>query len=135
MEFARAFTHVAGISGTTRLVSPDTLPQRITDAMQALQATQMTHRRTDSPSWAATVGRRLQETAIPVFNRQEQLTSADATSIRLAALCLAVEAEDLDQSELGEDFRKIAAGVTLIERRANGDDPVTDKIILASECE
>ncbi len=136
--FAKAFTHVAGIhvagiSGMTRLVSPDTLTQRITDAMQALRATQMPYRHTGSPSWAATVGRHLQETAIPVFNRQEQLTSAHATSIRLEALCLAVEADDLDQSELGEHFRRIAAGVTLIERRANGDDPATETIILASE--
>jgi hypothetical protein len=124
---------VAGISGKTRLVSPDTLTQRITDAMQELRATQMPDHQTDSPSWAATVGRHLQETAIPIFNRQEQLTCADATCIRLAALCLAVEADALDQSELGEDFRKIAAGVTLIERRANGDDPATETIILASE--
>ena len=133
VEFAKAFTHVAGISAMTRLVSPDTLTQRITDATRALQATQMPYPRTGSPSWAATVGRHLQGTAIPVFNRQEQLTSAGATSIRLAALCLAVEADDLDQSKLGEDFRKIAAGVTLIERRANGDDPATETIILASE--
>ena len=135
VEFAKAFTHVAGISGMTRPVSPDKLPQRITDATQALQAAQMPYRRrrTGSSSWAATVGRHLKKIAIPAFNHQKQLTSADATSIRLAALCLAVEADDLDQSELGEDFRKIAAGVTLIERRANGDDPAAETIILASE--
>ena len=86
-----------------------------------------------SSSWAATVAHRLQETASPVFNRQEQLTRDATTSIRLAALCLAAEADGLDQRELGEGFREIALGVTLLERRANGDDPAAETIILASE--
>jgi hypothetical protein len=88
---------------------------------------------TISEDVAATIGSHIQETATPVFNRQEHLTPVLATSIRLAALCLAVEADDRDQRELGEDFRKIAAGVTLIERRANGDDPATEMIILVTE--
>jgi hypothetical protein len=84
-------------------------------------------------SWIVAVGHQLQESAIPIFNRQKQLTCVGATSIRLAALCLAVEADALDQSELGENFRKLAAGITLLERRANGDDPATETIMLVSE--
>ncbi len=133
VEFAKAFTHVAGISGIARRVSPDTLTQRITYAVEELTATEVRDGLRVGTSWAAIVARHLQETAIPVINRQEQLTSARATRIRLAALCLAVVADDLDKSELGEDFRKIAAGVTLIEQRANGHDPATETIILASE--
>ena len=101
--------------------------------MQTLQATQTPHGKTSESSWVATVSRRLQETAIPVFDRQQQPTPGTATSIRLAALCLAAEADALEERQLGEAFRKIAAGVTLLERRANGADPATETIILASE--
>lgn len=86
----------------------------------------------DKPPWAVTVGRHLQENAIPVFNREKQLTPVDATSIRFATLSLAVEADATDQSELGETSRKLSAGITLVERRANGDEPATKTIMLAS---
>jgi len=56
-----------------------------------------------------------------------------ATSIRIAALCLATEADERKQRELGEVFRDIAVGITLLERRANRDAPATEMIILASE--
>jgi NACHT domain len=133
IEFSKVFAHVVGLSGNNYLVSPDTLAQRLTHATQTLAATQSSQGSTSESSWAAIVSRRLQQAAFPVFNRQEQLTRDAATSIRLAALCLAVEADALHHSGLGEDFRKIAAGITLLERRANGDDLATETIILASE--
>lgn len=132
-QFSKAFTHVTGISGVSRLVSPGTLAQRLTNAVQELQATQTPERSTGEPTWAVTVSRRLQETASAIFNRQKQPTPSDVTSIRLAALCLAAEADALNQSQLGEGFREIAAGITLLERWAGGDDPATGTIVLASE--
>ena len=132
-EFSEAFTRATGIAEIRYLASPDTLTQRLTDAVQALQATQKPYSRTGEPSWAATVAHRLQEIAGPVFNRQKKLTRDATTSIRLAALCLAAEADGLDQRELGKGFREIAAVVTLLERRAYGDDPAAETIILASE--
>ena len=74
---------------------------------------------------------RLQHNAVPVFERQQPLTSEVVTSIRLAALSLAAEADSLGPHELGGTFREIAAGVTLLERRASGDDPATEIILLA----
>ena len=47
------------------------------------------------------------------------------------ALCLATEADVRDANQLGDTFREIAAGVTLLERRANGQTPPTETIILA----
>jgi hypothetical protein len=35
-------------------------------------------------------------------------------------------------SALGEIFREIAAGITLLERRASGSVPVTETILLAT---
>lgn len=49
------------------------------------------------------------------------------------ALCLAVEADIRDAKSLGDTFREIAAGVTLLERRSTGDAPVTESIVLAVE--
>ena len=132
-KFSRAFTDAVGISGNSYVVSPDTLSERLINAVQALQATQAPHGKTSESSWVTTVSRRLQETATPVFDRQQKPTPDIATPIRLAALCLAAEADVLDERQLGEEFRNIAVGVTLLERRTNGDNPVTEMILLASE--
>jgi hypothetical protein len=132
-KFSNAFTDVAGISGSSYVVSPDALSQGLADAVQALQATQTANGKTSESSWVATVGPRLQQAAIPVFDRREQLTPGAATCIRLVALCLAAEADTLHGRQLGDAFREIAAGVTLLEHRANGDDPATETIMLASE--
>lgn len=51
-----------------------------------------------------------------------------ATAIRLAALCLA---DVRKANQLGETFREIAAGVTLLERRATGQAIPTETIMLA----
>jgi hypothetical protein len=50
--------------------------------------------------------------------------------VRLPALALAGEAEGSQQAEAAEKFRAIAAGVTLLERRAAGQAPL-ETLILA----
>jgi hypothetical protein len=83
--------------------------------------------------WAAVVARRLEEVATPVFTRRQPLTSADTSTIRLAALALAGEesGSQLPQlAEAREKFRAIAAAVTLLERRAAGQAPL-ETLILA----
>jgi hypothetical protein len=64
--------------------------------------------------------------------RQEPLTADTATAIRLAALCLAAEADAISGDTAGNTYREIAAGITLLERRATGQAPVTETIILAT---
>ena len=129
-EFSREFTRVAGIAGSGYLVPLDTLAIRLTDAVQAVTA-QDGQPETRTPSWAATVATRLQHSAAPVFERQQPLTPDVVTSIRLAALSLAAEADSLGLYEHDGTFREIAAGVTLLERRASGDNPATEMILLA----
>ena len=121
---------MASIAESGYLVPLDTLAIRLDDAVQAVTA-QDGHPATRTPSWAATVATCLQHTAAPVFERQQPLTPNAVTSIRLAALSLAAEADSLNQHELGDKFREIAAGVTLLERRASGDNPATEMILLA----
>jgi hypothetical protein len=49
----------------------------------------------------------------------------------LSALCLA-DAVSLRAVDLAEIFQKIAAGITLLERRASGQAPMTETIVLAA---
>jgi triphosphoribosyl-dephospho-CoA synthetase len=83
------------------------------------------------PLWAYQVASNLEKTALPIFTRQQPLTSDTATALRFAALCLAAEADVRDANQLGDTFREIAAGVTLLERRANGQTLPTETIVLA----
>jgi hypothetical protein len=64
--------------------------------------------------------------------RQQPLTTDTATAIRLAALCLAAEADAREANQLGDTFREIAAGVTLLERRVTGQAVPTETIMLAA---
>jgi hypothetical protein len=81
--------------------------------------------------WAHQVAINLQETALPVFTRQQPLTKDTATTVRLAALCLTAEADARKANQLGDTFREIAAGVTFLERRATGKAVPTETIMLA----
>jgi hypothetical protein len=85
------------------------------------------------PPWAAATATRLEQMAAPILSRKQPLTASHATTIRLTALCLATEADILDQHDASHAFREIAAGITLLERRITGTDPAPDIIILATE--
>jgi hypothetical protein len=59
------------------------------------------------------------------------LTEVTATAIRLAALCLAVDADAREANQLGDIFRVLTTGVTLLERRGTGQAVLTKTIMLA----
>jgi hypothetical protein len=82
--------------------------------------------------WASDIARMLEKIALPIVEKREAVTSDIATAIRIAALCLSAEADDIDLHDVGDAYRHIAAGITLMERRANGDAPVTETIMLAT---
>jgi hypothetical protein len=69
--------------------------------------------------------------AAAVLGGPDPVGADDATRLRLAALCLAYEADQLGHS-CAESFRRIAVGVTLLERRADGRAAPTETIILAT---
>jgi NACHT domain len=144
-RFTAAFARVAGIEEGSWLVPPDVLPSKLNSAVQAVAAMAPQVREAPgkvmaSHAWMTEVTRRLSETAEPVFTGNQRITSATATSVRLAALCLAVEAESITRvieargprdGGLGATFREIAAGTTVIERRAHDRRWITETIMLA----
>ena len=80
--------------------------------------------------WALEVANRLERTAVPIFTRQQRLDPATAAAIRLPALCLAAEAHELcgSKADPTDTFHDIARGITLLERRHNGQLPPTETI-------
>lgn len=119
-EFCHAFVAVARGTEAGHVVSPSSLAARLSRVSAALDER--------ASRWAGKVTARLERLAAPILARQQPLTPAAAAAIRVAALCLAVETEDV---ELGERFREIAAGITLLQRRASGDTLATEAIVLA----
>jgi hypothetical protein len=86
-------------------------------------------------SWPQEVATRLQRTATEVGQRERPVTHQVASEIRMAALCLAVEADlqaDPGNKELAALFRHIAVTITLLEGRVHGWVPAPETIILAT---
>jgi hypothetical protein len=133
--FAKALGEAGGIAENSYIVAIERLSSQLPTALQTVAADRGYSRRPTSlfSPWAAQVAHRLQRIVVPVLDRQEQLNPRVATHIRLSALCLAAEADALNQRHLGDTFRETAAGITLLERRASGDAPATETIILAIE--
>jgi hypothetical protein len=129
--FTRALAAQVGIGDGSYLPAPHTLADKLTRAMKALGQVLAPQDAEAMPSWAITVAVYLAETAGPVFDRRECPAPTVATGIRLAALCLAGEADGLDRSEVGDMFREIAAGITLLELRYTDQRPATEVILLA----
>jgi hypothetical protein len=126
--FIGAFVAQTRISGTTLAVQLDALANALRVGQESLLALP----EATCGDWARAVVIRLEEIALPVLTRRKPVTTETATAIRIAALCLAVEADDDGQSLAGDAYRHIAAGITLMERRANGDVSATETIMLAT---
>jgi hypothetical protein len=131
LEFAQEFIAETGIAKTRYVVSPDTLADKVQSGQQDLVNLLGSTDGAASLPWAHQVAINLQEIALPIFTRQQPLTKDTATTVRLAALCLAAEADARKANHLGNTFREIAAGVTLLERRATGKAVPTETIMLA----
>ncbi|WP_328609331.1 NACHT domain-containing protein [Amycolatopsis sp. NBC_00345] len=125
--FARAFVAAADIGTTGYVVPPGSLAAEIQRACEAVRA--------GAGPAAGRLGEvtvRLEELAVPVFGRERELTVGTAKAIRIAALCLAAEAETLADSGSAAAFRRVAAGVSLLELRRSSQSPATETIVLAS---
>ena len=123
-----------GFPETKYLISFDRLAQQLVTAIRELNVA-ITQRgdNSGSSSWVTTVSGRLEPAVVPIFRGRAQITPSTATSIRLPVLLLAAEADAIDRHDIGEKFRHIAAGITLLERRTKGDDPITETIFLSTE--
>ena len=133
--FTRTFTSaVRGIAGHL-VTDPATLEATLDKSVESLTSAlnEYPPGACVAPSWCAIVAARLRQNAGPIFTRAEGPTSDKATAVRLAALCLAGEADGMERNDIGDMFRQLAAGITLLEYRATGKQPPCEVIMLAEE--
>jgi NACHT domain len=113
-RFARALLNHAGITATSTLHPlPDSL------AGMAQQACTTVIQSPHSNSWDRAAAQRLAENATAAFERRDPLAPGTVSAIRLTALALAHSAGETGDQQLADDFRMIAAGVTLPQHRAS----------------
>jgi NACHT domain len=126
-EFARSFLDVTRTAGRSWMVQMDGLPHALHAARRDLsQLLAPEH-------WAAATAGRLERLAAPIVARKAPITPGAATAARVGALCLAAETDERGLDQAGDLYRAVAAGVTLLERRASGQAPVLETIILATD--
>jgi hypothetical protein len=114
--------------------NPDLLPETLRRSLQMLKdALGVNPGVPGSASWASAVAEPLERNAESVLSRAERPSPETSTAIRLAALCLAAEADDLGHKEIGDMFREVAAGITWLQKRASGELPATEVIMPAAE--
>jgi hypothetical protein len=134
INMSREFAKEATGAMTNCTVSLDTLADRVRTVRDDLANRTEDGELPSFSQWTHDVADRLHHMAIPVFNRQKDPTAERATMIRLLALCLAAEVDAHDAgTEIGDIFREIAAGVTLLERRRSGQAAPAEAILLASD--
>jgi len=122
--------HRSEITDATINVSPDALADQVRTAKEALQRLHDQPIEHPATQWADAVATWLEGTAVPIFDRQQPLDAGTAVTIRLAAICLAGEARSTS-NPVGLQFRQIAAGITLLERRLTSQTPPVEIIFMA----
>jgi hypothetical protein len=135
-RFAAAFIDAAG-AGRAGYLTADlaTMEATLQDAVTKL-ADVLNKELADLPeaaSWRSAIAERLRHNAEPVFTRAERPTPEKTAAIRTAALCLAAEADGMARKDIGDQFRQLAAGITLLQRRAAGERQATEVIMLSAE--
>ncbi|GAB3491156.1 NACHT domain-containing protein [Amycolatopsis cihanbeyliensis] len=125
-RLGRELVAATSVPETEFVVYPDTLAERLRSGCAAVRGRL-------PGSWAAAVAGTLEETAGPMVSRpwERPLTEEAAAAIRLAAFCLAAEADAGNIDHLRATFLEIAAGVTFLQRRATDDGLITQTIVLA----
>jgi hypothetical protein len=131
-QFARLFVEQTGAGRTAHLMSPDMLTDKVQESCGAVTGIRTRNSVPQVQPWAHNVARRLADAALPIVLRQEPLDDAAATALRLAANCLAAEADANAETQLGNTFRDICAGITLLQQRRAGQSIPTEAIILAT---
>jgi hypothetical protein len=121
-DFARVFLAQAAVPQDAELVIDlDAAAATARQACAQLSAV---------PGWTAVVAERLAPAVAPVLERRHTPGNAEWAALRLPALALAAEADALGHRATGDDLRSLAAGLTLLQQRAN-DRPRPETILLA----
>jgi hypothetical protein len=115
----------AGVAGIDHLVCPDMLAEEVRAGQREWAGA------ADPPAGGfdlSTAATRLATVALPLVSWQQPVAAELATAVRLGALCLA--AAGRDRGDTAARYRRIAAGVTLLERRTDGRAPLNEGIVL-----
>jgi hypothetical protein len=120
----------SGIGSREYVVSPDLLTASVSSAISEAR-TRLAGSNRSPDSWISQVITNFEARAEGILTRAQSVTAPLASACRVTALCLAAEAEHLSAPDLSDTFRQIAAGITGLERRHNGDDPPSEVIVLA----
>ena len=83
-------------------------------------------------TWRRDTATILERLVLVVVHRQATLTTEFSRGMRLAALCLAAEATRRGDVELAGSYHRIAAGVLLLQRRADATSIPDETILLAT---
>lgn len=121
-EFVQALGASLGPDDRELVVDLDELAPALRDSCERVRTAE------ERTEWAFHVAGELLTATEPLFTRQLPVTPDGAAFIRLAALALAAEPNGVAR----EEFHMIAAGVTLLQRRAT-DAPGGEGVILARE--
>jgi hypothetical protein len=128
LAFAHALSSAAGVDEATQLRAA--LGRPLTDRLGDVTAA-VARRTGRSSEWnEATVLNRLTEASAPMSATHQPPGPADAAALRAVALALADDADALG-SEAADTLRTVAATVTLVEKRSEGDAKAGESIILA----
>lgn len=123
------------------------MSDNLNEAVASFLADMPAERKDHPIFWMSATARRLKEEAESVFTRRAPASRDASASIRLSALALAGEIDELElsragdrswralppRSEVGDMFREVAAAITWLERRQNGQAIATEVIMLASD--
>lgn len=128
-RFREKFLDLTGCGRFTGIVSLEAMVSQLRAAR--LELKRLLRPGVTPTEWADKVASGLEDNAVRVFDRTRPLTADLATRTRLAAMCLAAEADAHGGDPIGDTFRGIASGITLMEQRVTGRVAARETIILA----
>jgi hypothetical protein len=126
---SKALVASAGFhEGFATSVDPQGLAGTLRSACSAVNLQALRQQRSGLESLTS----RLLSEAAPLLSRAKPMTPSNIAEVRVPALMLAAEADQARLSMTGEEFRRLVAGITLLEMRATGQAPL-ETILLARE--
>lgn len=111
-------------------IPPDELGDTVRSAIAGLRIL-LTDSNQPSTEWTRSMMALFETRSAAIIRREQQVTPPIASALRVLALCLAAEADVRSTSELGDDFRRIAVGITWLEQRHNGEDSPVETVVVA----
>jgi hypothetical protein len=130
-EFIHALSQAAGLDRDNYSVSPDQLVLKVREGAEGMRT--LMNGKSGSVRWSERACQMLEHDVIDIVERRRPMTKEMATAVRLLALCSAAEAGSHRATKLASTFNQIAAGITLLERRATGQAEAIEAIVLAVE--